>query len=204
MKKIAFIVFSKAPIEGKVKSRLIPDLGQKQATLIYIELLQHVLSNVFKWEKSDIQLWCSPDTQHGFFQECVDVWQVDLFQQQGADLGERMYHAMHSALKTHQQVFIVGGDCPSLNAKDFELASQKLENDVSVVIAPAEDGGYVMMALNKITPEIFEQIEWGTAKVMAQTRQQLTKSQLSWFELPLHWDVDYPEDVVRFKKIFSR
>jgi uncharacterized protein len=46
-------------------------------------------------------------------------------------------------------------------------------------------------------PNIFSQINWSTAQVMAQTRGQLIAQKIAYAELPQVWDVDTAEDLRR-------
>jgi rSAM/selenodomain-associated transferase 1 len=143
-------------------------------------------------------LWCSPDNRHDFFQACVENYGVSLHPQQGADLGERMYNSFTHALKQFGNVLIVGCDCPSLTEQDFSQAITALNNDYDVVLAPAEDGGYTLIGLNRIQPELFSQINWGSSEVLASTRNKIAKLKLNYLELGEQWDVDTPDDLARY------
>ncbi|MQM30903.1 MAG: hypothetical protein CRU78_10415, partial [Candidatus Accumulibacter phosphatis] len=65
------------------------------------------------------------------------------------------------------------------------------------VFIPAEDGGYVLLGLRCPQPGLFEGVDWGSERVMAQTRQRLLALGLRWCELPALWDVDRPADLTR-------
>jgi glycosyltransferase A (GT-A) superfamily protein (DUF2064 family) len=65
------------------------------------------------------------------------------------------------------------------------------------VIAPAHDGGYVLIGLTRCEAGLFEGISWGTAEVFQQTRLRLQSLAYSWLELPAHHDIDRPEDWAR-------
>ncbi len=65
------------------------------------------------------------------------------------------------------------------------------------VFIPAEDGGYVLVGLRRPQPRLFEGIDWGSERVMAQTRERLSELGLRWVELPTLWDVDRPGDLLR-------
>ncbi len=187
-------IFAKAPIPGQVKTRLIPKLGEKGATDVHKQLVTHCLqqfSGLFS-----VQLWCAPDEYHPFFQACQTEFGVSLHRQQGADLGERMAYALSSSA----QAVLIGSDCPTLNAQIVCDAFTALQQDNAVVLAPAEDGGYVLIAMQPVIPELFTDMPWGSSQVLTLTRARLHDLRLRWQELPTQWDVDVPKDVERWYK----
>jgi glycosyltransferase A (GT-A) superfamily protein (DUF2064 family) len=70
------------------------------------------------------------------------------------------------------------------------------------VVAPAEDGGYVLIGVRRAIPEVFANIDWSTDRVMAQTRQRLAGIGSSWFEFSPFWDVDRSTDFERLLPLF--
>ncbi|MDQ7073174.1 MAG: glycosyltransferase [Gammaproteobacteria bacterium] len=130
------------------------------------------------------QLWCSPDASHAFFAKCADKYGVSLHVQQGNDLGERMNHAINTALKTSTTVLLVGCDCPSLRISDFESALDVLQlEDNDIVISPAEDGGYVMIGMKNPYPSLFTQMTWGHEHVYLNTLQRIADLGLGFLNL---------------------
>jgi uncharacterized protein len=194
----AILVFCKAPIAGQVKTRLIPDLSAQQAVDVHIELTKQILSLLSYSQLCPIQLWCAPDTRHPFFSDCVDAYQLSLHKQQGDDLGHRMDHAISTALGDFSKVLLVGSDCPSLTVADFEFAVRALQSPQDVVLAPAEDGGYVMIGMSKPYPELFSNMTWGDSTVLDATHQRLGQAGLIIKETRQQWDVDTFNDLQRF------
>jgi glycosyltransferase A (GT-A) superfamily protein (DUF2064 family) len=91
---------------------------------------------------------------------------------------------------------IIGTDCPALTPAHLQQAAAALsENDA--VLIPAEDGGYVLIGLRQPAPAVFAEIAWGSAQVLASTRQRLRHLGYSWHELPTLWDVDEAADLTR-------
>ncbi len=186
-------IFAKAPELGKVKTRLIPKLGEKVATDVHKQLVKHCLqqfSGLFT-----TQLWCAPNQFHPFFQACETEFDISLRCQQGADLGERMAYALNSS----SPAVLIGSDCPSFKPQIIRDAFTALQ-DNPVVLAPAEDGGYVLIGMQRVLPTLFIDIPWGTSQVLTKTRERLHDLDVRWKELPTQWDVDYPEDVKRWNK----
>lgn len=196
----AILVFCKAPIAGQVKTRLTPQLSAQAATEIHSELTRRMLALLTESQLCPVQLWCSPTIHHPFFEDCAKDYQLALYLQQGEDLGERMLHAIDHALQQSSRVLLIGCDCPSLTINDFDFAINALQNAQDIVLAPAEDGGYVMIGMKRTYPELFINKTWGHADVLATTRQQIRKINLTCIETVMQWDVDTFDDLQRYRK----
>ncbi len=192
----SLLIFAKAPQTGTVKTRLIPALGAQGATDLYQRMLRHTLEQAVAANIGPIELWCAPDPQNAFFTLCAQEFKLSLHTQQGADLGEKMLHALSDALKRSPGAILIGSDCPTLDAAYLQQAAVVLQNH-QVVIAPAEDGGYALIGAAGMAPDIFNDIAWSTAQVMAQTRKQLIEQKIIYAELPQVWDVDTEDDLRR-------
>lgn len=197
------MIFCKAPIPGQVKTRLIPELTAEQAAELHIELSTKTLQRAIQSNLCPVQLWCAPTTDHDFFTASKAACPLVLKQQQGADLGERMHHAFCSALATYSRALLMGCDCPSLSGQDLEQALTALNQGNEIVIAPAEDGGYVMIGLSQPHPELFDNMPWGTAQVLAQTRNRIQRDKLQHHEMREQWDLDTPKDLERYREAIA-
>ena len=189
-------VFVRAPIAGAAKTRLIPALGAAGAARLQRRLAVHALTMAKRAAIGPVTLWAAPNVQHRFFRAMQRHCMVGLRGQAGADLGERMA----AAFAAHTgPLLLIGSDCPALQSAHLVAAAQRLRGDdgQDAVFIPAEDGGYVLVGLRQPQPGLFQGIEWGSGKVMAQTRQRLAGLGLRWAELPRLWDVDRPEDLAR-------
>jgi rSAM/selenodomain-associated transferase 1 len=118
------------------------------------------------------------------------------------DLGERMRRCMdtHFAQTDAPPVLIIGTDCAVLAPGHLQEAARKLLTHDACLI-PAEDGGYVLLGLRRPVPEVFEQIDWSTDRVLMQTRARLQQAGATWAELPALWDIDEPEDWQRWQAL---
>jgi rSAM/selenodomain-associated transferase 1 len=192
------MIFCKAPVAGQVKTRLTSEITTEQSVQVHIELAQRTLQLATISHLCPVQLWCAPSTDHPFFAASAQAYQVTLKQQQGIDLGERMNHAFCSALNTYSCALIVGCDCPSLTEQDLEEALTALNQRKCCVLAPAEDGGYVLIGLNQPRPELFDNMPWGTGQVLEQTRLRIGHYNLHLYELKVQWDVDVLKDLARY------
>lgn len=195
------LIFAKAPIPGEVNTRLIPELGIDVATDLQAELINSRLQNLMRSRLCELQLWCSPDSSHEFFSECKEKFNVNLYNQAGRDLGERMSHAIRSGLEGFKHVVLIGTDAPSLDDTLIEQAIKALKNGSDTVIVPAEDGGYVLVGMSQHYKEIFLSVPWGTERVMKKTRGNIIALGLKVNELQNCWDIDRVEDYRRYLEL---
>ena len=195
------LIFCKAPIPGQVKTRLQPALSAEQAVQAHRRLTTMTLNRAFRQPLCPVELHCAPDTFHDFFQDCARHYPLTLKTQRGADLGERMQHAFADALSRYRHVLLMGCDCPSLSCDDLQQALMKLQTGHDAVIAPADDGGYVLLGLNQAQPELFSDMTWGHDQVMAATRRRAEAIGLSLYELESQWDVDNYQDWQRYVEV---
>ncbi len=191
----ALLVFTRAPVPGEAKSRLIPILGEKGAAELHRAFLINTMEQASASRFNTIQLWCTPDTRHACFDECRRSYNVTLHQQQGSDLGERMYLALKKTLEQHPWAVLIGTDCPMLSSTLLDQAHQVLDVGKEAVLGPSEDGGYYLIGVRQVAAEMFDQIAWGTGRVADSTRGRLKKLGYEWSELPMLRDIDTPEDL---------
>ena len=194
-------IFAKTPIMGRVKTRLIPDLGPVGALKAHLELLQRTLTNLLSAsDAARFELWVTSYSQS--VQDCADQHGLVLKMQSGESLGERMKNAMGSMFVNGADVaFIVGCDCPELNSDYLTMMIQK-SSEQDLLLAPAEDGGYCLIGSRSLHSELFSGIDWGGAQVLEQTLCKADALGLSVYLGPTTWDVDRPEDWRRYKKAF--
>ena len=194
-RKTALLVFTRTPDPGNVKTRLLSVMDAPRAAAIQAGLLQRTLETARASAADDIELWCTPTTQHPALLELEDRFALTLRTQAGAGLGERMCFALEQGLRSYRHVALVGSDCMDLAAADIDLALEQLAAGTDVVLGPAMDGGYYLVALGRLYPQLFRDIAWGTGAVMAQTRAQAAQLKLKLYELPVRRDLDRPEDL---------
>lgn len=189
------IIFTRLPLPGRSKTRLIPALGAEGAAHFHDRLARHTLKRALEFCSSTAtQLVIQLDG--GTIQDGI-TWLGNYHFQEQSDghLGDRLDRAARAAFAAGaQRVVIIGTDCPELDQDTFTHAF-KLLDDFPVVFGPAFDGGYYLIGLTAPNSAIFQGIDWGTSQVLAQSLaaaqfQSLAVGQLN--ELP---DVDHPEDL---------
>jgi glycosyltransferase A (GT-A) superfamily protein (DUF2064 family) len=176
---VAVIVFARAPVPGRAKTRLIPRLGAWRAARLHARLIERTLRTARAAGCGNVEL--------------------HIKQQTGRDLGERMYRAFDKALRLHRTVILIGTDCPVLSPGDLRRAARLLQGAADAVLAPAEDGGYALVGLRKVRKAIFEGIDWGSDTVLSSTLAKMREANFRCKLLRTVWDVDRPEDLDRLR-----
>ena len=192
------LIFAKAPEAGRVKTRLIPALGATSAADLYRHLLRSTIHRLATAEIAPLICCCAPDAEHQEFHRLSRDYRMALESQVGTGLGERMAYAASRQLALNGPVVLIGGDCPVLHAQHLLQTLDWLKQGCDAVIGPAEDGGYVLLGLNRVDPSLFRGITWGSASVLDETRSRLRHLDWRWRELETLWDLDRPEDLDRF------
>lgn len=190
---MAVLVFARAPLAGGVKRRLVPRLGAWRATRLHLRLTRQTLATAAAAGCGPVELHLT--RRHALF--------AGNELQRGADLGERMYRALSGALRRHRGAILVGTDCPALRPEDLRRAARMLAGGSDAVVGPAEDGGYVLIGARRVSPRVFEGIEWGTPGVFAATAHRLNQLGYRWRALRTLWDVDCPGDIDRLGSLRS-
>lgn len=200
----AVAILARAPLPGLANTRLIPALGPRGAARAQRRFTSNALHVATAAALGPVTLWCAPDAGQRFFRALRRVGGVALQSQCGGDLGARMQHACahHFASRLDQPLLLIGTDSPVLAPGHLQAAARALQQH-EVVIVPAEDGGYVLIGMRRMVPEVFEHIEWSTPQVMAQTRERLTQAGVDWLEMPTLWDVDEPADWLRLRALLQ-
>ena len=188
------IVFARAPVPGRCKTRLIPARGARGAAAVHRQLTRRTLETALG-SGTRGELWCAPDTQHGFLQGLRRDYGVPLQRQARGDLGRKM----GLALRTACRAIVIGTDCPVLTAKDLRAALLALEHH-DAVIQGAEDGGYVLLGARRPLTAALRGVDWSSGREGAQTRRRLQQAGLSLAERPTRWDVDRPQDLKKARK----
>jgi uncharacterized protein len=192
----ALAVMAKAPIAGFAKTRLIPRLGAAGAAALHAVLLERTLRLAASSPFERLALWCAPDRRSPFFAALRADGAFELRDQPHGDLGARMLAVFEHHLAEGAPLVMVGTDCPALAPGHLASARAALAGGADAVLLPAEDGGYAAIGLARVDRSLFEDVPWGSAQVLATTRERLARLGWAARELsPAVRDVDRPEDV---------
>ena len=189
------LIFAKAPIPGQVKTRLQNQLGPLGCANLHEQLTLTTLEMACGSRIAPVELWCTPEMAHPFFQHCLATFPITLKTQQGENLGSRLHNALIQTAEDCESTVIIGTDCPEMDSTYIESAFHPLESGHELVLGPAQDGGYVLIGTKQAESALFTDIDWGTDQVLAQTRAAVQRVKWSWAELPTLRDIDRPEDL---------
>jgi rSAM/selenodomain-associated transferase 1 len=201
---LRLIVFAKAPVAGKVKTRLIPALGAAGAAKLARAMLANALAAAQDaahtlGESARIELCASPEPAHADWSEVVLPNACRQTAQIEGDLGARMAYSFDQAMAQGDDVLLFGTDGPELDGQRLLIAAHSLRNH-DAVLQPVTDGGYLLLGLRAIAREhvnaLFEPMPWSTDQVAAITLRRLQALGLSVSVLPPIHDIDEPTDLV--------
>lgn len=187
----------KYPRPGAVKTRLIPSLGQQRACDLYRKLVDHTLGQARQFAATlpgalTVSVEGAPN------EEAVREWLgpgLRFLAQLGGDLGQRMEHASRNAFhRGAAAVVVIGADCPELEQRHLREALLTLASH-DLVFGPAADGGYYLIGLRKLLPELFHDIEWSSERVLEQSTRAARAAGATWQLLETLRDVDLPQDL---------
>lgn len=191
------MIFTRPPVLGKVKTRLAADIGDEAALKIYNFLLEHTVSVT---RELDV-------VKQVYYSEKIipnDIWNNDVYEkklQSGNDLGERMQNAFKDGFSNgFKNIIIIGSDLFDLCREDLEKAFCLLQ-DCDFVIGPAEDGGYYLLGMKRMLPQLFQHKKWGTPAVFQETVKDLREENVAYLEY--RNDVDIYDDI-KGKKEFQQ
>lgn len=196
------ILFTRFPVSGRAKTRLVPALGPEGAAGLQRRLtLRTVRAARAAAEMSDFQIEVRFD---GGAEGAIRDWLGDgpLYREQGeGDLGERMRRAFETGFREGASaVVVIGADCPELTPALLNEAFGQLCLN-PVVLGPATDGGYYLLGLRELVPQLFSRITWGTDTVLASSLAVLERANLAPYLLPRLSDIDRPEDLPCWQRI---
>jgi rSAM/selenodomain-associated transferase 1 len=198
MKK-AIIIFVRNPELGKVKTRLAKQIGDEQALQVYKELLQHT-------HNITADLDCSKFVYYADSMAENDLWESSLFEkkvQEGESLGDRMMLAFFELFQQgYSKIVIIGSDCPELTGFIIEDAFDKLDSS-DVVIGPSSDGGYYLLGLTQLVPDLFKNKRWSTDTVLSSTIQDTVSLRKSCSFLTELSDIDTAEDLHLYQQMLK-
>mgnify|MGYP006267762739 CR=1 FL=1 len=190
----------KAPVAGRVKTRLAEGIGADAALAVYrrlVDLSWRRLAGIFPGEvhfdppeaEAQMRGWLGGGATY--------------HPQAKGHLGERIESAIRGAFgRSGEPVVVLGGDCPYLDRSYVTAAFRGLSR-VDVVVGPALDGGYVLIGMKREQPALFRGIDWGSDSVLEQTLRQARKVGLTVKQLAPLEDVDDASSWERARRVLG-
>lgn len=196
------VIFAKAPIPGFCKTRLIDVLGAEGAATLARKMLCRTVLIAQEANIGPVELCVSPDPDHPFLRSINFASELVWSRQAEGDLGARMAEAAERTLGGGENVLCIGTDCLELEVRHLKDAARALDH-APVVIAPALDGGYVLLGLSQFESSIFHNMMWSTDSVLRETLRRIDC--LGWrvTQLETLRDIDQPRDLVFLPDAFK-
>jgi len=193
-------VFARAPVLGKVKTRLSPPLTAEQARALHRALVEDTLDHLKRIERPGIErlLLLSEPLQDPSALTVPSGWTTTV--QAGGGLGERLASLFDMGFRRGvSRLVVLGSDSPTVPPEVVHDAFDDLEHR-KVVLGPAEDGGYYLLGCSEWIPELFQDIDWGTPEVLEQTMNIVKARKISVSTLIRWYDIDRSEDLEKLRQ----
>lgn len=195
----SLIIFAREPIPGQVKTRLAASIGDHAAAELYESMVRDVLTVVRRLEnvKTVVYWACDEDALPHLSEKfrCISRCQCP------GDLGERMQGACADMLaEGYETCCIIGSDAPDLPLAYIDDACRLLEEAADVVFGPSRDGGYYLLGVRRVVPQLFSNISWSSPVVLAQSMAAAHVSGLTVSLLPEWQDIDTVEDLQAYQE----
>lgn len=188
------LVFLKYPRPGRAKTRLVPALGERAAAALYRTLAEEEVRRTTPEAGEYERLFCFTPAEDG---DAIAAWfpEERLWPQPAGDLGQRMAAAFAEGFRRGaRRVAIIGTDVPWVSRAIVGEALSALDRH-DLVLGPARDGGYYLLALREPRPALFAGIAWSTAEVLPATLARAERLGLGVHLLPELTDLDTLEDL---------
>jgi rSAM/selenodomain-associated transferase 1 len=194
------LIFARYPVDGRVKTRLVPPLATATATRLYRAFL---LDAVERWSRAGDfgTIVCVADEDDlGAMRSLLDAelprHTVRVEAQRGPGLGERLAHAIERSLSGGaRRVCAIGSDHPTLPSAMIVDAFERCDHDV--VIGPADDGGYWLIGMERAHGELFRDMPWSSPELYRTTIERCAQHGLGVRRLGRWYDVDTARDLER-------
>lgn len=174
--KRAIIIFTRVPVPGQTKTRMMPYLTPVQCAKLHSCFLLDI-KRVCRKCDADLFVAYTPEDKEKVLKSILG--EADYFPQRGEDLGEKMFHAIEHVLKKgYDKCVLIGTDVPELTGECLEKAFNVLDNK-DVVFGKTVDGGYYLVGMNRPIREVFSIDTYGHSNVLEQTVLGLEREEIT-------------------------
>ena len=207
----SLVIVAKDPEKGKVKTRLIPYMGQKKSRDFYEAMLLETISLANRCDFFDeIGLFYRSAKSNNYFRKFKNKG-IKVLKQRGIDLGEVFLDIFERLSSSSRRVIIIGSDSPTLPL-DYLKISLRILLSYSIVLGPALDGGFYLIGVDmkkfkQKKPDylnIFDDVNWSTKKTLTDVINNLKKRELSYGLIPEWYDIDGPDDLELLRESFIK
>ncbi len=202
--RCAFTVMAKAPVPGRVKTRLSPPLTPEQAAGLNAAFLRDTLENLHAAAEECGAACVVSYTPVGEEQRFVGLLPEStlLVAQRGESFGERLLFTIQDQLACgFGAVCVIDSDSPTVPTDEFTRAARALapNEPECAVLGRSDDGGYYLLGVRAAHARLFEEITWSTEVVGEQTAERARELDLPLIELARWYDVDDAATLARLR-----
>jgi rSAM/selenodomain-associated transferase 1 len=195
---------AKAPRPGKVKTRLSPPLTPEQASELNICFIRDTTENiqhVTQISNSAGLVAYTPVGDEAAFNGLLPSG-FQLLPQRGQGFGERLLCVCEDLVAAgFASVCLIDSDSPTMPQHALLQAVESLAREGDrMVLGGSDDGGYYLLGIKRLHPQLFEQIDWSTERVFNQTLERAKQISLQAELLPAWYDVDDAATLERLRQ----
>jgi len=205
MPDTALIIMARYPQVGTTKTRLARTIGDKEAVRLYEAFLTD-LAHKFAGQACDL-LWAYTPAEVDYLSYLATlapalIKHMHTFPQQGIDLGARLHHVFRwTHDRGYKDTIVIGSDSPHISLKTITQAQKALEM-AGVVLGPADDGGYYLIAMRR-PYDVFRGIPMSTSVVAQKTIELAASQGLKVHTLENMFDIDELPDLLRLAQLLE-
>lgn len=201
-KKSALAVMLKPPRPGEVKTRLSPPLTPDEACRLYECFIRDTFASVSRLNGADVFAAVGRSSSSNRIlrkdpaSELIPPG-VTVFPQKGQGLGERIKNVFIELFKKgYAMAAVIGSDSPDIPLEYIKEAFTLLAGpSVDMVLGPATDGGYYLIAAKAPVKGVFKGTRWSTPFALEDTVKAARRRSLRLRFLPPWHDIDRPSDL---------
>ncbi|GHO87850.1 TIGR04282 family arsenosugar biosynthesis glycosyltransferase [Dictyobacter formicarum] len=201
----ALTIMARYPELGKGKTRLAQGLGAEMTLELYRAFLLDLALRFTDWKYDLIWAYTPIGNDFAEFMRSLIAKPdapVQALPQEGPDLGARLYNVFLTTARAHfSRTILIGSDSPQVSREIIGQAQQALES-ADVVLGPAEDGGYYLIAMRE-PHDVFSGIPMSTDIVLGMTIEKACQQGLKVQLLETLFDIDTRSDLQRLADLLQ-
>ncbi|BAV33130.1 hypothetical protein SCL_0810 [Sulfuricaulis limicola] len=194
MSQPELMLFARQPIAGEVKTRLQPEYSPEKAAEIAAFMIRATVELAVSAWPGDVMLYVWPGTDHLLLRRLTSDFHIRLVPQAEGDLGAKMLDALRAGIARKGSAAVMGCDVPHCGWDVIDQANSWLARGKNV-LGPTDDGGYYFIGLQEARPELFEEMPWGSDRVLETTLARAEKLDMEFQLLKKLRDIDTAADL---------
>ena len=202
----ALVIMARHPTPGQTKTRLGRIIGDREAADLYQAFLIDLAQRFAPLPDYTLCWAYTPAAvdYQAYMQQLVPSFASSMryFPQTGEDFNTRLLNAFRwTHAHGYQRTILIGSDSPHLTT-DTIIQANKVLDSADVVLGPAEDGGYYLIAMHQ-PYDVFSGIPMSTSIVLEMTLESARRQHLTVRQLDILFDIDEVTDLQRLALLLT-